>query len=418
MKTLMLSNSDGRGGAYAAAYRLLQGLEHLDLYVQMLVGENTRCHHSVIGPPSKLGKGFKLLRPVLDALPLALYQKREKTIFSPAILPEMISSKVNKLSPDIINIHWINAGFLRIETLRKLGKPIVWTIHDMWPFTGGCHYDEGCGRYRESCGKCPQLASQKQNDLSRWVWRRKEKAWKSLDITIVTPSRWLAECAKTSSLFQDYRVEVIPNGLDTGLYKPIDKHVAKEIWNLPKNKKLILFGAMGATSDKRKGFQYLEPALKRIAAFALRDEIELIVFGSSKPANPTNYGLKTRYLGQLHDDVSLALIYSMVDVFVAPSIQDNLVNTVMEALACGTPCVAFNIGGMPDMIEHQRNGYLARPFESEDLAHGIKWVIEDNERWQAQSRQARRKIEQEFEQKLIAQRYLDLYNDILKKNSR
>jgi len=413
MKVLFLNASDIEGGAARAAYRLHTGLKLSGIDSKMLVGLKYSDDINVIAPTTKLGKGMAILSPVLDIIPLVFYRKRERTIFSPACVPENIAKKVSLYNPDIIHLNWIAGGFLRIETLRKFQNPIVWTLHDMWAFTGGCHYDNSCGRYKESCGICPQLNSKRQNDLSHRIWKRKMKAWKDIDITIVTPSRWLAECAKSSSLFRSCRVEVIPNGIDTGLYKPIDKHLAREIWNLPKDKKLILFGAMDATGDKRKGFQYLRPALKRIATSALREEIELVVFGSSKPANPPDFGLKAHYLGRLHDDVSLALLYSIVDVFVAPSIQENLPNTVMEALACGTPVVAFGATGLLDIVDHQQNGYLARPFDTDDLARGIAWVLDDDERRKALSHKARQKVEKEFDIRLVAQRYLDLYNDIL-----
>ncbi len=408
-----MSNSDGRGGAYAAAFRLLEELDELNVSAKMLVAENTRNYRSVIGPVSKLSKGIGILAPILDALPLELYRKRERTIFSPAWLPDILSKKVALINPDIIHLHWIAGGFLRIETLRKFQKPIVWTLHDMWGFTGGCHYDNSCGRYKESCGICPQLNSKRQSDLSHWVWKRKMKAWKDIDITIVTPSRWLAECAMKSFIFRGRRVEVIPNGLNTEIYKPVDKGIARERLGLPRDKKLILFGAVNATSDKRKGYHFLKPAIEGLINDGFYEKAELVIFGASEPAEPQNFGMKAHYMGQLHDDVSLALLYGATDIFVAPSIQENLSNAVMEALSCGTPCVAFDIGGMPDMIQHELTGYLARPFETNDLSKGISWVLEDDKRWQVLSRQARQKVEKEFDIRLMAQRYLDLYNEII-----
>jgi glycosyltransferase involved in cell wall biosynthesis len=227
----------------------------------------------------------------------------------------------------------------------------------MWAFTGGCHYNQECDRYINCCGACPQLHSNKNWDISRWVWQRKAKAWQNLNLTIVTPSQWLAKCAISSSILQNQKIKVIPYGLETQTYKPIERHLARKILNLPNNKQLILFGAMNATSDLRKGFHLLQLALKSLRQAVCAEQFELVVFGASRPANEVDLSFKTHYLGRLSDDISLSLIYSSADVFVAPSIQDNLPNTVMESLACGTPCVAFNIGGMPEMIEHQKNGY-------------------------------------------------------------
>jgi glycosyltransferase involved in cell wall biosynthesis len=415
LKPLLISTSDIEGGAAKAAYRLHTGLKLLGIDSKMLVGLKYSDDIKVIAPTTKLGKGMAILSSTLDNIPLGLYRKRERTIFSPAWVPENIAKKVSFYNPDIIHLHWIAGGFLRIETLRKFHKPIVWTLHDMWAFTGGCHYDNSCGRYKESCGICPQLGSKRQSDLSHWVWKRKMKTWKDLDITIVTPSRWLAKSAQSSSLFKNHRIEVIPHGLDIQRFKPIDKKIARDILSLPRDKKLILFGAVNSTTDKRKGFHLLIPALKVLTSKGWHKKIELIVFGSSKPHDQPDFGFKVNYLGQLKDEISLAVVYAAADVFVLPSIQENLANVIMEAMACGTPCVAFHIGGMPDMIEHEHAGYLAQPFETEELAHGISWILDNDHRREILSRQARQKVEQKFEIKSVAQRYINLYNELFEK---
>jgi glycosyltransferase involved in cell wall biosynthesis len=195
-------------------------------------------------------------------------------------LPDRLASRVQQINPDIINLHWTCKGFLKIETLAKFTQPIVWTLHDMWAFTGGCHYSESCDLYTKSCGSCPQLQSNREQDLSRWVWNRKAKSWKSLNLTIVSPSNWLAECARSSFLFQNNRVEVIPNGLDTQIYQPIERHLARARLKLPQDKLLILFGAMSSTSDRRKGFHLLQSALQKLGESDWRNQVELVVFGS------------------------------------------------------------------------------------------------------------------------------------------
>ena len=250
--------------------------------------------------------------------------------------------------------------------------------------------------------------------MSRWVWRRKTKAWKNLNLTIVTPSVWLAKCAKESSLFKDKQVEVIPYGLDLDTYKPIDKKLARELLKLPQDKQLILFLSLRATSDQRKGFHLLKPALQELSQAGWREKLELMIVGASRPEKPPELGFKSHYLGTLKDDMTLALAYSAADAFIAPSIQDNLPNTVLEAIACGTPCIAFNIGGMPDMIEHQQNGYLAKPYKIEDFAKGVSWVLENKSRYQQLSHRAREKAEQEFALEIQASRYGSLFNDFLK----
>jgi glycosyltransferase involved in cell wall biosynthesis len=414
MKVCLLSHSDGRGGAYAAAYRLHQGLQNSGINSMMLVGDKTRDDFNVLSPQNKLGKAWVKLAPSLDALPKQLYPQRERTAYSPQWVLERIAAKVDQIAPDIINLHWINAGYLQIETIAKFNKPLVWTLHDMWAFTGGCHYSYDCDRYTKSCGACPQLRSNRDWDLSRWIWRRKAKAWNQLNLTIVTPSNWLAKCAKASSLFQNLPIQVIPNGLDTQKYRPIDRQLAKNLLGLPPDKHIVLFGAVKPTSDRRKGFHLLLPALQKLSLLEAEWQkcLELVIFGSSEPHESPDFGLKANYFGRLSDDISLSLLYSAADVFVAPSLEDNLPNTVMEALACGTPCVAFKIGGMPDMIEHQQNGYLVQPFAVEDLTQGIAWVLEDGERHCKLSKYAREKVEQEFTLERQANCYLSVFEEI------
>lgn len=419
MKVCLLSNSDSRGGAYAAAYRLHQGLLRSGVESTMVVNEQTRDDYTILSPTKKLDKEFTKLIPSFAQLPLLLYPQRKQTDYSVQWFPDCIASKVAVIDPDIINLHWINRGFIKIETLPKFNQPLVWTAHDMWPFTGGCHYSEECARYTDSCGNCPQLNSPQEKDISRWIWLRKKQAWKNLNLTIVTPSHWLASLAKNSSLFQNLRVEVIANGLDINKYRPIDKKLARELLGLPQDKQLILFGALSPTSDHRKGFHLLLPALQKLSQSSLlRENIELVIFGASEPKEPVNICFKSYYLGRLNDDISVALVYSAADIFIAPSLEDNLPNTVMEALACGTPCVAFKIGGMADMLDHQDNGYLAQPYDTEDLAAGISWILENSERYQRLGEQARQKVEREYTLELQAQKYTNLYKELIIKSSR
>lgn len=413
MKILLLNTNDMSGGAAIAAYRLLKGLQQNSVQAQMLVESKKSDDYSVIGPQTKWQKAFAKLRPILDNIPVSLYKQRKKIIFSPAVLPENILKKIKEINPDIVHLHWIALGFIKIESLAKINKPIIWTLHDMWAFTGGCHYDEECEKYKKNCGYCPILCSNKKNDLSYKIWKRKEKFWKNLDLTVVTPSSWLGECAKKSSLFYKTRVEAIPNGIDLNRFKPIDKNIARDILCLPKDKKLILFGAISALSDKRKGFPLLSEALKNISSKENKD-IELVIFGSSKPKDEEDLGFETHYLGHLNDEISLAIVYSAADVMIIPSIQDNLPNTIMESISCGTPVVAFNIGGIPDMIEHQKNGYLAKSFDTGDLANGIKWVLGDKVRWKKLCQHAREKAEKEFNIVEVAKKYIDLYENVLK----
>lgn len=409
MKILHLSTSDVDNGGARAAYRLHQGLNSIGCTSQMLVRAKFSSDPTVLSEKSILTK----LGPPSSGLPLQFYPNHNAAMFSPQWFPDVLATRTRQLNPDIINLHWVCNGYLKIETVPKFNKPLVWTLHDLWPFTGGCDYIKDCNNYQESCGSCPQLQSRQAWDLSRWVWQRKAKAWKDTNLTLVATSSWMADCARSSSLFKNKRVELIPLGLDTEKYKPINQQVARELLNLPQDKHIVLFGAIGGTSDRRKGFHLLLPALQLLSQTRWKEQIELVVFGASKPEQPIDLGFKSHYLGHLHDDISLALIYSAADVMLVPSIQEAFGQTASESLACGTPVVAFKATGLKDVIDHQQNGYLANPFEVEDLAKGIAWVLEDRERHQKLRFHAREKSLREFTLEIQASSYLSLYEEIL-----
>jgi glycosyltransferase involved in cell wall biosynthesis len=417
-RILHVNTADQHGGSAKAAYRLHLGLKKAGLCSTMLVQEKQGEDRTVYGAETKAGKLFAKLRPYIDRIPAKFYKGKSGQNFAPAIVPGNAIRKINRIGADVIHLHWIAKGFIKIEALKSLSKrPIVWTLHDSWAFTGGCHVPFECVRYVERCGKCPILGSKTDYDLSRSVWRRKERMLKELDITIVTPSRWMGECARKSSLLKNMRIEVIPNGLDIETYKPLDQEFCREALSLPKDKKIILFGAMYSTSDKNKGFDYLVSALRLIAKTSHKNDVTAVVLGASAPEEKLDFGLDVRFLGYLHDDTSMAIAYSAADVFVAPSIQENLSNMVLEAMACGVPCVAFDIGGMPDMIEHKRTGYLVQPYEAEDLEKGILWVIGNNERRRELSGFCRHKAEESFSDVSAAQRYSVLYDELIRTES-
>ncbi len=262
MKVLMLNTFDEVGGAARATMRLLGGVRDQGIDCRLLVQFKTGNAGEVICNSNSLRKLGRRLKLFLGLLPVRMYPNRPENNFSPALLPDHLVAEIKAIDPDIIHLHWLGAGFLRVETLRRLGKPLIWTLHDSWAFTGGCHVPYACKRYQQSCGACPVLGSSREGDLSRWTWNRKERAWRDLNLTVVTPSRWLADCARSSSLFRDLRVEVIPNGLDTGMFKPGDKEQARKLLGLPKDKKIILFGAVRGTTDPNKGFHLLTKALQ------------------------------------------------------------------------------------------------------------------------------------------------------------
>lgn len=412
MKILYLNGADIEGGAARAATRLLQGVSSQGIDARLLVQRKSGDDPLIDGPRSPIGKAFSFVRPTIEQMLFDITPGKMNGPFCAAFLPDGLSARVARRAPDIVHLHWV-ARMMRLETLRRLTMPIVWTMHDSWAFTGGCYLPGDCTRFRESCGTCPILGSAQESDLSHRIWQRKQQAWHGLNLTIIAPSRWMASRAKESSLFCNKRVEVIPNGIDIATYKACDKNSARDFFSLPQDKRLILFGARGLTSDRNKGFHLFTEAIYQLAGTPENEMIELVIFGSEPAYPPPNLGFKTHYLGLQHDDVRLALLYAAADVFVLPSIQENLPYTAMESMACGTPCVAFNQGGVPDLIDHEQNGFLARPYEPDDLARGIAWVLEDTGRVENLSRQARHKVEREFSLEMITARHMELYREIL-----
>lgn len=411
MKVLIVNNSDIAGGAARAAFRLHLALlaEHIDSH--MLVQSKSTDLSTVTGPTTKVQKVRAMLSGLFDIFFLRRYPGRSCALFSASKAPSGTAvERINAQKPDIVHLHWVNGGMLRIEDIPKIEAPVVWSLHDMWAFTGGCHYDESCGRYTASCGECPVLGSTTSSDLSRQVIQRKLKALaQKRQLTVVGLSQWLAKSASKSRLFRDRDVVNLPNMIDTSMFAPFDQSMARDLLGLPANKKLILFGAMGATTDPRKGFKELSAALDKVEL----DDAELVVLGSSRPTGPQTFKQRAHYLGQLHDDVTLRVLYSAVDVSVVPSRQENLSNAIMESLACGTPVVAFNIGGNPDMVEHQVSGYLARDGDINDFVDGIIWVLNHRDSHNL-ALHAVRTVTDRFDSKYVANKYINLYTSILR----
>lgn len=411
MRILTVNSSDLEGGAARAAYRLHQGLVRIGLDSSLLVQSRSSDDRRVQGPVTTIAKAMSRLRPTLDLHPVKRYPNFGRKMFSPAWLPfGGLVDSINAIDADVVHLHWITAGMLRLEDLASIKRPMVWSLHDMWAFTGGCHYDEGCDRWKSSCGACPILGSSSERDLSYKVFQRKLSTFAKLKdrITIVGLSRWMAECAQESTLLKDFRVEQLPNPIDTQVFKPVDRRVAKQILGLPTDKPLVLFGAVNATADPRKGFPHLSEALRAVP----KGSVELAVFGASRPQQPPDLGHPIHYLGRLHDDASLCVLYNAADVTVVPSLQENLSNTIVESLACGTPVCAFAIGGNGDMVVDGVNGALVPAFDADTMARQILSIVSGPGR-DALRETARRTALERFELLAVSERYRALYKELV-----
>ena len=411
-KPLLVVTQD-TGGASVAALRLLDALRANTVNATMLTYYKQTKHPHVKSALARISGIEKLwLRTVIRRAmnQSEAYRVQHHAMWSSNRLANPFHNILNRSDANLLHLHWVGTGLLPLAAFPKLNKPIIWTLHDMWAFTGGCHYSQGCNRYQTHCQNCPLLDNPHEHDTSYHVFEDKLKHWRDVPMTIITPSHWLADCARNSVILQNKTIEVIPNPIDTTEFYPFDKTCARKLMKLPADKKLILFGA-GYIHAPGKGFSALQAALAKLNP----ETTELVLFGGGD-VDASAFPVRVHQKGVV-DDLRLLLLYNAADVLVLPSREDNLPNTVMEALACGTPCVAFNIGGMPDMIDHQQNGYLAQPFAVDDLAHGIEWVLSEADA-AALSHYAREKVLSRFSMDVVAKQYIAVYERVLEESQR
>lgn len=419
MKIINLSFSDLQGGASRASYRIHRAMlskgVSSKMSVQNKVTDDASVQYVASGVFSSL---VAKVMPYLDRATLSFYGINPKgSVWSPGWLNFWKADRWEEVrAADAIILYWICNGFLGIRTIGRLlalNKPVIWRLSDMWPFTGGCHYSGACARYQYLCGRCPQLNSSYKNDLSYRVLQKKKELWKidgNSRLSIVCPSRWIAKKAKKSALFRGASIEVIPTGVDIKNFKPINPETARDILNLPQKKRLILFGADKGLDDKRKGGDLLYSVLLELKKYwkSKDDEPEMVLLGTWKQYQKEEYPLKVHPLGSFINDLSLPLVYSACDLFISLSVEDNMPNTVIESLACGTPCVAFDTGGIPELIEHQVNGYLCEYKNKNDFVKGIIWAIDSKEHNRGISLNARIQAKRKFNITSAIEKYLAL----------
>ena len=417
---LVVSTSDASGGAARAAWRIHRAVQSLGTECWMLVKNKITTDSSILllsdfTPTNSAYRFYDWIRNKIKNKIQHFHWKRypnREDVFMSDLRSVPLHGALQQLDFDVLHLHWINLRFLDIKELKKTKKPIVWTLHDCWAFTGICHYFYDCERYKTNCGNCPFLHSGKENDLSAAVWKQKQKIYDGLDLHIVTPSNWLAQAARESALFGRFPVTVIPNPIDISYFTPGSRQMACELLQLNPDKKYILFGAMNALQDSRKGYNEFLAAIRYFEDISDYSDVELIIFGANEELGELNIRLKVHNPGMLHDEQLLA-VYRAASVMVVPSLSENLSNIIMESLSCSTPVVAFNIGGNSDMIDHKQNGYLAEPFNSEDLAAGIAWCLDNNTSGEL-SRNARKKVEENYSMERVGERYTDLYKKLIK----
>ncbi|MBE9586740.1 glycosyltransferase family 4 protein [Mucilaginibacter sp. JRF] len=415
MKVTLINTADAGGGAPAACMRLLKALVQNGVDVTMAVQQKLTAEPRVTATTGKRTAKANFLR---ERLPFIGFQEKDKTVrfaFSEANSGSNIADHPAIQEADILHLHWTNSGYLSINNLKQLlqtSKPVVWTLHDMWAFTGGCHYSNGCDNFLNQCGNCWMLRRPQANDLSHKVWQRKFDMLQSVqNLTIVSCSNWLGNVSRSSGLLGNMPTMAIPNPIDIDTFSPKDKATVRKKWGIDADARIILFGAANI-NDRRKGITYLVEALHLLKQQTADSPIQMVIFGKNKHFDTTTLPFKVKELSIISAESDLAEIYSAADVFVSPSLEDNLPNMIMESLACGTPVAAFNTGGIPDLIDHQQNGYLAEYKSSADLAAGIHHLLfsEDSE---GLSTSARQKVLDNYTNNRVAKQYIDLYNSIL-----
>ena len=415
MRVLIVNTAERTGGAAIAANRLLHALNHNGVETRMLVRDrNTDASEVVNIPPSwRLRANFLWERGIIWlANNLSKHNLFQVDI---ANAGTDITSMDAFRWADVIHLHWVNQGFLSLSNMERImasGKPVVVTLHDQWYFTGICHYSSSCEKYRTQCERCPMLKGHVM-DLARRVFDRKRAMYESSNITFVGCSRWMADLASHSRLTQGHTVTSTPNAIDTDVFKPMDKAAARQRHHLPVDKKLILFGAQRIT-DERKGFSYLKEACEHIAMHhpTLPGHLGVVVLGGDAASVKEALPLPVYTVNYLSSEDEIAQLYNAADLFVTPSLQDNLPNTIVEAMACGTPCVGFNVGGIPEMIHHQLDGYVADYCDSLDFAQGIAWCLNEK-RQHVLGAAARAAALATYGETTVAQRYQAIYQQAL-----
>ncbi len=417
MRILIVNTSEDTGGAAVAANRLMVALNNNGVKAKMLVKEKNSDKLTVIGLSHPWRQQWHFLWERL-CIWLSLHGRR-KHLFEVDIANSGtdITSLPEFKEADVIHLHWINQGMLSLKDIRRImeKKPVVWTMHDMWPATGICHLTMDCRHFTTHCSHCNYLPGQgNDNDLSSRVWRRKEKMFDGKRITLVACSEWLAGEARKSALLQNQRVVTIPNPIDSQLFCPQNKKTARKALELPVEGKIILFVSQRVTNPN-KGIDYLVKAIQHLTTTdpTSKEHISVAILGGHAEEVVQQLALPAYPLGYVSDPHRIAQVYNAADVFVMPSLSENLPNTIMEAMACGVPCVGFQVGGIPEMIDHQVNGYVAAVRQSDDLAKGIRYVLDEAD-YELLSHNCVKKVAQHYSPQSVANRYIHIYNKVLR----
>lgn len=397
----------------SACYRLHKALLENEVDSKILVVEKFHDLEKVIPYVDSFSNKVKWkIRKKLDDREKSKFHMQ--TVFSLGHRGVKIENHPLVKEADVIHLHWINDSFMDIKSIKNIsnmGKPIVWTCHDSWPFTGGCHVRYGCDKFTNSCEDCP-LVNKKGKVYAKKLLKDKYEIFKDIPMKLIGPGQWTVDCIKESKVFKGKEAFKISNTLDLNTFSPMNKDEAKKKLNLPEGKIILTFGAVNGTKVKYKGYEYLLEALKSLLEEnpLLKDKIHCVVFGSDYDENIDKLNITSTFTGYISEEKELALIYNGTDLFLVPSIEDSLNSTVMESLSSETPVVAFKTGGIPELIRHKENGYLAEFKNSEDFKEGIKYCLNNNKD-NVLGKQGRKHVEENFNMKVIAEKHIQTYKN-------
>lgn len=412
MKVVIVNTSEKVGGAAIAANRLMEALKKNGVSAKMIVRDRQTDKISVVAVKQqswRLALNFLWERGIIFLS--NGFSRKNLFQIDIANTGTDITTMPEFQQADVVHLHWVNQGFLSLDNIDKIlrsGKKIVVTMHDQWYFTGVCHYSGDCLNYRDQCRNCPLIRGRVKKDISWKVFNRKRRMYANADITFVGCSQWIAGLARTATLFQGKKVVSIPNAINMDVFHPEDKALARQSLGLPSDRRLLLFGSQRIT-DERKGFKYLVEACKHIHRNypEWTDKIGIVVVGAKSETIDSILPFPVYAVDYVSDEKSMVEIYNAVDLYVTPSLQDNLPNTIVESMACGVPCVGFRVGGIPEMIDHEKNGYVARYKDAVDFANGILWSLGDS--YDDLCTKAYEKAVATYSEKRVAEKYKEIY---------
>jgi glycosyltransferase involved in cell wall biosynthesis len=402
MKVLSFSFNDSRGGAAISAHRIHTLVRKGDVDSNMIVARKFTNDISVIGPRNIFNHFVQILRQKISQILIFFFFKNKPAFISLSLFPSYWYKFINKSNVDLVHLHWINLEFISISDISKINKPIIWTLHDMWAFSGVQHLvwnDDYEGKYTFN------FFGKLISNLDYLVWKRKSKAFNN-NIIIVTPSNWLADCARKSAIFKNNEIFVIPNPINIEIWNLIDRNYLREKHSFDKSDKLILFSTAEDLTNHNKGFDLLLESLTKIP---VRYNFKLIILGPSKPKWLKNYSFEIVFTGKINNIDILNSIYRLVDFVILPSRQENLSNVAIEALANERPIIGFDCSGNTDIIKNDFNGFLIEPYNTTKMSLAIIDLLTNEKKCLEFGVNGRKFIINNFDNKIILDKYLEVY---------